>query len=234
MARFLLIHGSSHGAWCWRDLVPRLTALGHEAVAIDLPSHGDDPTPPEDVQFEDYVSAIDAALTPGTILVGHSLAGLSVTVAAHRWPDRVAKLVYLCAWVPKPGLALADYRLDAVSPDLRTALIADRERMVTIPIPDKVRGIFYTGCTDEDVAYAAERLSPQPMSITSTPLMFDPVTMPRYYIRCLQDGAIRPDYQRSVTEDWPEGTVFELDTGHSPFFTMPDALAETLAGIAAA
>ena len=24
MARFLLVHGSNHGAWCWRDLLPAL------------------------------------------------------------------------------------------------------------------------------------------------------------------------------------------------------------------
>ena len=39
MARFLLIHGSCHGAWCWRDLLPELAARGHEARAIDLPFH---------------------------------------------------------------------------------------------------------------------------------------------------------------------------------------------------
>ena len=38
MARFLLIHGASHGAWCWRDVIPRLAALGHEAQALDLPN----------------------------------------------------------------------------------------------------------------------------------------------------------------------------------------------------
>jgi len=29
VADFLLIHGSCHGAWCRRDLIPKLTALGH-------------------------------------------------------------------------------------------------------------------------------------------------------------------------------------------------------------
>ncbi|MEC7961756.1 MAG: esterase, partial [Pseudomonadota bacterium] len=28
MARFLLIHGSAHGAWCWRDLIPALETQG--------------------------------------------------------------------------------------------------------------------------------------------------------------------------------------------------------------
>ena len=31
--RFVLVHGASHGAWCWDLLVPELNRLGHEAVA---------------------------------------------------------------------------------------------------------------------------------------------------------------------------------------------------------
>ena len=38
--RFVLVHGASHGAWCWDLLVPELNRLGHEAVAPDLPGHG--------------------------------------------------------------------------------------------------------------------------------------------------------------------------------------------------
>ena len=37
MALFALVHGSMHGAFCWRDLVPELERLGHRAVAPDLP-----------------------------------------------------------------------------------------------------------------------------------------------------------------------------------------------------
>jgi pimeloyl-ACP methyl ester carboxylesterase len=50
MAEFLLIHGSCHGAWCWRDVLPELERLGHSARAIDLPSHGVDQTPIKDVR----------------------------------------------------------------------------------------------------------------------------------------------------------------------------------------
>jgi pimeloyl-ACP methyl ester carboxylesterase len=45
--RFVLIHGGFHGAWCWERVIPALRKLGHQAVAIDLPQHGErgnDPT----------------------------------------------------------------------------------------------------------------------------------------------------------------------------------------------
>ena len=38
--RFVLVHGGFHGAWCWSRTIPELQALGHEAIAIDIPGHG--------------------------------------------------------------------------------------------------------------------------------------------------------------------------------------------------
>jgi pimeloyl-ACP methyl ester carboxylesterase len=38
--RFVLIHGGFHGAWCWSRTIPELEKLGHDAVAIDIPGHG--------------------------------------------------------------------------------------------------------------------------------------------------------------------------------------------------
>lgn len=36
----ILVHGSSHGAWCWDLLAPELKRLGHDVVAFDLPGAG--------------------------------------------------------------------------------------------------------------------------------------------------------------------------------------------------
>jgi alpha-beta hydrolase superfamily lysophospholipase len=58
MASFLLIHGAWQGTWCWREIVDELQARGHRAVAIDLPAHEADPTPPENTTFQDYVHAM--------------------------------------------------------------------------------------------------------------------------------------------------------------------------------
>ncbi len=39
--RFVLVHGGFHAAWCWSRTIPELERLGHRAVAVDLPGHGD-------------------------------------------------------------------------------------------------------------------------------------------------------------------------------------------------
>ena len=72
MSDILLVHGSCHGAWCWRDLIPALQELGHSPRAIDLPSHGDDTTPVNAVTLDSYADAVLAASTPDTVVVGHS------------------------------------------------------------------------------------------------------------------------------------------------------------------
>jgi hypothetical protein len=32
VATFVLVHGAWHGGWCWRRVVPRLRAAGHDAM----------------------------------------------------------------------------------------------------------------------------------------------------------------------------------------------------------
>lgn len=233
MAHFLLIHGASHGAWCWAKLLPELAARGHSARAIDLPSHGDDPTDPATVTLDDYVAACIDALEDETVLVGHSLGGLTITLAAAKASEKVRKLVYLCAFVPPPGQAFAEIRKGAVTPDLQSILTIDRDRGLSLVDPERCGPVFYSDCTAEDLAFAQTRLSPQPIAVLTETLDFRPPTVPRHYIICSDDRTVRPEYQRAVTRDWPVGTVHTLAAGHSPFFSHPAKLAELLGEIAA-
>lgn len=37
MTTFVLVHGESHGSWCWDKVVTLLEAQGYQAIAVDLP-----------------------------------------------------------------------------------------------------------------------------------------------------------------------------------------------------
>jgi pimeloyl-ACP methyl ester carboxylesterase len=37
---YVLVHGAWHGAWTYQKVIPELAALGHAAVAVDLPALG--------------------------------------------------------------------------------------------------------------------------------------------------------------------------------------------------
>lgn len=230
MANFLLIHGAAHGAWCWRDVIPALQALGHNARAIDLPGHGADQTPYQQVTLDGYADAILDALTEPTIVVAHSMGGFPITLAAERDPTYIQRLIYLCAYVPAPGLSLAEMRMQAPYQPLLPAIRMTEDRLGWTADPSMVQDIFFHDCPEETVEYARDNLCVQATQPTSVPVQTGAqyASVPRAYIRCTDDRTIPPEYQITMTQDWPPETVFSLATGHSPFFAAPQDLARLL------
>ena len=112
MSDILLVHGSCHGAWCWRDLEPALEALGHSARSIDMPGHGADPTPVGAVTLDSCAQAVVDGLRENTVVLAHSWGGFPATRAADLAPGRIARLIYLCAYAPWDGYSLANMRRD--------------------------------------------------------------------------------------------------------------------------
>ena len=231
MADFLLIHGSGHGAWCWRDVLPLLRAGGHTARAIDLPGLGDDATPPAEVTLASTVEAIGTALSDRTVLVGHSLGGIAITQVAEAFPDRIARLVYLTAWVPAAGQSAGDLRRAWASADLQAATRLSDDGTTTSFDPDAVADLFFHDCPAEAVAFAKTRLRPQPIAPARTAVTLTARAMgvPRSYIRCTGDRAIPAAAQIALADGWDD--VHEIACGHSPFFAAPGRLAETLVAI---
>ena len=68
MPDILLVHGSCHGAWAFRDLAPALQDLGYTARAIDLPGHGNTPHPIADITLDLYADAILDAIGDSAIV----------------------------------------------------------------------------------------------------------------------------------------------------------------------
>ncbi|WP_063712971.1 alpha/beta fold hydrolase [Nocardia jiangxiensis] len=104
--RFVLVHGGFHGAWCWGRTISELRQLGHDAIAIDLPGHGD--RRDQRSTLSDRRDAIVEAVEPGDVLVGHSSGGYDITVAADVIPELLRHLVYLAASLPLEGRTLLE------------------------------------------------------------------------------------------------------------------------------
>ncbi|EPX85806.1 alpha/beta fold hydrolase [Salipiger mucosus] len=236
MTRMLLVHGSAHGAWCWRDVIPELEALGHEGRAIDLPSHGADPTPPETVGLEDYVQAILDALDGPTMVVAHSMGGVPMTQAADRAPELFERLVYLCAYMPGDGDSVASMRRAGPRQPLAPAIMRDPGGVTMRFDPALAREVFYHDCSDAAVAFALDHLTPQAIRPQQEPVSLTGrvESLQRSYIVCGEDGAIPPEYQRSMAAALPPAQVHERPWSHSPFLGDPKALAALLDHIAAA
>jgi pimeloyl-ACP methyl ester carboxylesterase len=206
----LLVHGAWHGAWCWQPVVDRLSMVGIQVVAVELPF----------TSFEDDVAAVRSAvpdLGPGVVLCGHSYGGRLVSAAADSLPG-VGHLVYLSAQVPNAA-QLASYR--------RTP----RGTRTGIPDLDTVRGKYYNACSEQDFQAAASRLRPMISVPGGLPgLDCRPwETIVSTYIVCTRDRAIEPDAQRLMAANTTYTTDIPAD--HAAFFSAPDQLAQVLASV---
>jgi len=237
MATFLLIHGAWHGAWCWHKLTPLLTAGNARVVAPDLPSMGDDITPPNVITL-DYWAAFIAELVarepePVT-LVAHSRGGVVASRVAELLPDRVRRIAYVAAYLlPARGTLAAEARRDAGSLIPANMIPAATGLTCTVRA-DVVRQAFYNRCSDADAEFARSRLSPEPLKPLVTPLEITPQRygrVPRTYIHTTFDHVITPTAQRQMVEALPCDLVRTLETDHSPFLSQPDALARMLISI---
>jgi pimeloyl-ACP methyl ester carboxylesterase len=229
MTTFLLVHGSCHGAWCWEKIVPRLEAEGHEAIAIDLPSHGTDETPWWRVTLGAYTRAVrDAARERGPVVaVGHSMGGGVITQAAHEEPDLFAGLIYVSGFVPVPGetmLGLA--RRDAIW----RGLSVPRYHVGTITVwPERIVETFYNTSPQADCEKAVARLTPQPMFPLVQPIAKPLGSLPPMaFIECTQDRTISLELQRHMHRRLPMTSVATLECDHSPFYSAPGELVRTM------
>src|SRR5439155_24362542 len=103
MSTYVLIHGAGSDAWYWHLVAPRLQALGHEVVAVDLPCDDDS------AGFEQYADVVvkAAASRHDIVLVAQSLGGFTAPLVCDRLDVRL--LVLVAAMVPRPGESAGEW-----------------------------------------------------------------------------------------------------------------------------
>jgi len=236
-AHFVLVHGSFHGAWCWYKIVAALEAAGHRATAIDLPSAGIDPTPAAGVDLRaqaDAVIALLDTLAEPVILVGHSAGGPVISTVAEARPGKIAKLVYLSAYLLENGESIVS--TVPQDPDsLVLPHLVPNAGGLFVDL-DAVRDIFYGTSDDADIALARSLLKPIGLLTTGVGLAIGTAfaSVRRFYVSCLRDRAVTPGFQRAMYTALPCEQVFTIRSDHSPFFSRPAELLRILERIARA
>ena len=234
MSKFLLVHGSGHGAWCFEKLLKELKNKGHSADAIDLPGHGYNKIPIKDVTLEKYSSEILKSLSSPTILLGHSMGGYPISLAAETKPNYIKHLVYLTAFVPEDGKSLSEMRSKVDQYPL-TSVIKKTEDGLGFYIPTKYqKDILYNDCSKQDINFASENLCVQAIKPQSTPIKLGAnfKNISKSYISCLDDRTIPIELQKKLSANIPKENKYEIKSGHSPFFSKPAELANILNKIA--
>ncbi len=234
---FILVHGAYHGGWCWQPLVEQLQALGHQAIAPDLPGHaftdgwiGQQDLP---AYIEAITGALDEAETP-PVLVGHSMSGAVVAGAAELRPDKIRKLVFLAAYIPADGENLGE--LVQSDPDSHAQAVRFDVGGVSAITPktSAIREAFYNDATERQQAWVEDRIQLQAARVFRAPLSLSAENFGRVAkaaIVCRKDRAISFGHQRRMAERAGCAQIIEMDTGHSPFLTATEALADILIGL---
>lgn len=227
MANFVLVHGGAHGAWCWSRLIPHLERKpgADNILAVDLCGHGRraDAKPFLEIGVEDYVESVleDLERTDlrDVILVGHSLAGLTLPHVAARAADRIAQLVYVSTTNPPLGTSVLE-------------LMQESEHFAVSQTTD-LNDAFCSDLDDESAEWLLGHLCPQPPGPLEEPsrLVSGPETIPSCYVQLTEDAVLSPAYQLEQAARLGVDRVMTLAAGHSAFASRPAELADLLSGL---
>jgi len=218
--------------------VAALADRGIAAVALDLPGHGAHGGALTDLHgdAEHVRMALDGFDEP-VVLVGHSYGGVVITEAGvHR---RVAHLVYLASFNLDDGesaMSAAVAESDSAGldhtgrPDALSRIHLAEDGTSTVD-PDGARILLYNDCSDENADWAVHRLGAHlTESLSQSPRCVAWRQRPSTYAVCTLDNIVHPDLQRLLARR--ADNVVEWPTGHSPFLSRPDLVADLLAGLA--
>lgn len=236
----VLVHGAWSDASAWDRVAADLRARGHAVVAVNLPGHGADDTPPERLTLAGYADAVVAALPARgrALLVGHSMAGMVISLVAERAPERVAKLVYVAAYLPADGQSL--YQLSMTDRDSRVGRYwrqADPQRYTPATIArEGIVEVFCADCTEADQRMLVERHKAEAVPPMGTPVRLTAArfgSVPRAYVHTTQDNAVSYSLQRAMlAAAGPASPVVTLRTSHMPMLVQPKALTDAIVAAA--
>jgi pimeloyl-ACP methyl ester carboxylesterase len=219
-----------------------LEQAGHQVSAPDLPGHGSDPTPLDQVDLDAYADRVCEVLSEGppALLVGQSMGGMVITQAAARTPQHVRALVYVAAFAPQEGQSLIEITQlpEAAGDQVQANLVVDGDPPIArLPVQAAPQVLYHCAAPDR-AEWAAQQLGPQPVAAFAQPFRAGDraeefAQLPRAYVTCLQDRAIMPAMQRRMYTAAGCHPVIEIDTDHSPWLSRPDELLAALERIAA-
>ena len=132
----LLVHGAWFRSWVWRSLRQSLEAAGHRVITPDLlcPADLNNGQAPVSLinHVDQVVSCVEMFDLENLTMVGWSYGGMVVSEAASRLTENVSQLIFLDAFLPEAGKALADY----LPVDAQRELSILKRLKRDIPIPD--------------------------------------------------------------------------------------------------
>jgi pimeloyl-ACP methyl ester carboxylesterase len=193
--------------------------LATPSVALDLPGRASRPADITRVRLEDAADALvgDLEAVDGPlVLVGHSAGGMVLPFLAARLGDRVRALTFVAGLIARHGRRV----VESVAPD-RIDLMASRL--------DELR-VEFAGCTLEDLPDSRTAQSIDSLNLMLQTISWDgvPDTLPRTWVRCLQDPIQDRRLQAELAASAGAHTLVDIEGGHTPAVERPERLASML------
>jgi pimeloyl-ACP methyl ester carboxylesterase len=211
VATFVLIHGGGGSAWDWHLVEPELRRLGHDPVAVDLP------TEDASAGWWDYADTVVEAVgdRPNLVVVGHSLGAFTAPLVCARIPTDL--LVLLAGMIPAPGEVFADWWSNT---GYESSGYDD---------------VFYHDVPPDLAAEAQtrERAEASPALQQPWPLDAWP-DVPTRYLLCRDDRMFTADWARRHARERLGIEADEIDGGHYITLSRPKELADRFEAYAAA
>ena len=236
---FVIVPGAWSAPYAWDNVKASLEKSGNKVIVVQLPGHGSDQAPPQNLTMDVYrdmvVSTLDT-ISGKVILVGHSLGGVVISEVAEKVPSKIEKLVYVAAFVPLSGQSLLDLASTDTTSVLGANLRPSADNLTLDIVHDQIiNGFIQDGTTDLQnlvlANYRAEPAIPLTNKVTLTAANYGSVS--KVYIKTLLDHAVTPTLQkRMLAATTGFSTVYQLNTGHCPFLVKADSVAILLTQIA--
>jgi pimeloyl-ACP methyl ester carboxylesterase len=227
---FLLIHGAWHGAWCYSRVADDLRARGHVVHALTLSGLGErshllSPQIHLATHVDDIVNFVRWQDLDDFVLCAHSYGGIPATGAVETIRPRLRALVYLDAFITKPGQSLLDMASDVTRQ--RTEQGAQRSGGLYIePVPAKA---FHVNEVDQK--WVDEKCTPQPMTTfkESLPAAAEYQKVARkFYVRALSYPSPPFDATAADLRARPGWSVSEMPYGHDLMVDAPHLVSDLL------
>lgn len=227
----VLVHGAWHGGWCWERVAPLLRQAGHAVYTPTLAGLAEragllNRQTGLTTHIADLVSLLEEHDLFRVILVGHSYGGMVITGAAAALPERIERLVYLDAFVPRAGDSAM-----SLLPRQRAAHYAESAVNAgegwRIP-PPTAAGMGVT--SPADAAWLEARLTDHPLLGFTQPLPDDPPPpeqLARRYLRCNPGSPSFAEVAARLQSE-PSWEYREFATGHDAMITEPERLASLI------
>ena len=220
---YVIVHGAWGGSWDWRRVDALMSERGQRVVRVQLTGTGErahlnSPDIGLGTHVMDVVNTILWEDLRDVILVGHSYGGMVITGAADRVPDRIRHLVYVDAFLPRPGESVMD-----IASAETAALLKSATRSGFVVPPWLKEGQPPPHDVPQSLKTFTEKLT-----------LVSPAArgLPATYILTVEPGKVTDDFDPFAERARKQGfTVRQMAADHVPERSAPEALVELLRAV---